>query len=110
MSHELDPLLANLSPKSTLEALEATEVIDLEGRASQSLLHDSVAAASTSERALGIRAALAGKKLKKWHAELTAWPWPLASSSPGSGFRIPPQAERSIGNFRPTHEGYINRL
>ena len=42
MSHELDPLLANLSPTSTLEALEATEAIDLEGRASQSLLHNSV--------------------------------------------------------------------
>lgn len=109
MSHELDPLLANLSPTSTLEALEATEVIDPEGRASQSLLHDSVAAASTSERALGIRAALAGKKLKKWHAELTAWPWPLASSSPGSGFRVPPQVERSIDNSRPNHEGYINK-
>lgn len=109
MSHELDPLLANLSPTSTLEALEATEAIDPEGRASQSLLHDSVAAASTSERALGIRAALAGKKLKKWHAELTAWPWPLASSSPSSGFRVPPQAERSIDNFRPSHEGYINK-
>lgn len=109
MSHELDPLLANLSPTSTLEALEATEAIDPEGRASQSLLHDSVAAASTSERALGIRAALAGKKLKKWHAELTAWPWPLASSPPGSGFRVPPQVERSIDNSRPNHEGYINK-
>lgn len=109
MSHELDPLLANLSPTSTLEALEATEAIDPEGRASQSLLHDSVAAASTSERALGIRAALAGKKLKKWHAELTAWPWPLASSSPGSGFRVPTQVERSIDNSRPNHEGYINK-
>lgn len=109
MSHELDPLLANLSPTSTLEALEATEAIDPEGRASQSLLHDSVAAASTSERALGIRAALAGKKLKKWHAELTAWPWPLASSSPGSGFRVPPHAEQSIDNSRPNHEGYINK-
>lgn len=109
MSHELDPLLANLSPTSTLEALEATEAIDPEGRASQSLLHDSVAAASTSERALGIRAALAGKKLKKWHAELTAWPWPLASSPPGSGFRVPPQVERSIDKSRLNHEGYINK-
>lgn len=109
MSHELDPLLANLSPTSTLEALEATEAIDPDGRASQSLLHDSVAAASTSERALGIRAALAGKKLKKWHAELTAWPWPLASSSPGSGFRVPPQVERNTDNSRPNHEGCINK-
>lgn len=109
MSHELDPLLANLSPTSTLDALEATEAIDPDGRASQSLLHDSVAAASPSERALGIRAALAGKKLKKWHAELVAWPWPLASSSPGSGFRPPPQVEHRIDNSRPNHEGYINK-
>lgn len=109
MSHELDPLLANLSPTSTLDALEATEAIDPDGRASQSLLHDSVAAASPSERALGIRAALAGKKLKKWHAELVAWQWPLASSSPGSGFRPPPQVEHRIDNSRPNHEGYINK-
>ncbi len=109
MSHELDPLLANLSPTSTLEALEATEAIDPEGRAGQSVLHDSVAAASTSERALGIRAALAGKKLKEWHAELTAWPWPNMSSSSRNLFRMPSKEDRSIERSVHNHEAYINK-
>lgn len=105
----MDPLLSNLSPTSTLEALEATEAIDSEGKTGQSLLQDSVAAASTSERALGIRAALAGKKLKEWHRELTAWPWPESSQSSRNGFDLPSQEEKKRGRSKQDHEGYLDR-
>lgn len=108
MSHELDPLLSNLSPTSTLEALEATDAIDSEGKSGQSLLHDSVAAASTSERALGIRAALAGKKLKEWHRELTAWPWPESSSS-RNGFHMPSQEEKRRDRSNHDQEGCLDK-
>lgn len=77
----LDPLLFNLSPSSTLQALEALDA-PLSGH---DVLQDSLAAASASDRVFGIRAALAGKKLKEWHHELSAWPWPDASLS--NGFR-----------------------
>lgn len=109
MSHELDPLLSNLSPTSTLEALEATEAIDSEGKSGQSLLQESVAAASTSERALGIRAALAGKKLKEWHRELTAWPWPESSQSSRNGFHTPSQEEKKSDRLKRDHEGCLDK-
>ena len=96
--YELDPLLSNLSPSCTLEALEATDALVSEGKASQDALQDSIAAASTSERALGIRAALAGKKLKEWHLELMGWPWP--SIPEGSGFRPPGNHQAYINNNR----------
>lgn len=108
-SHELDPLLSNLSPTSTLEALEATEAIDPEGKSGQSLLQDSVAAASTSERALGIRAALAGKKLKEWCRELTVWPWPESSPSSRNGFDRPSQEEKRSDRSKSDHEGCLDK-
>lgn len=108
-SHELDPLLSNLSPTSTLEALQATEAIDSEGNSGQSLLQESVAAASTSERALGIRAALAGKKLKEWHRELTAWPWPESSQTSRNGFHMPSQQEKRSDRSKSDHEGCLDK-
>lgn len=70
-SNILDPLLSNLSPSSTLEALQASPT-DLPA---QNAFQESAAAASLSERSLAIRAATAGKKLKEWHEELQQWQW-----------------------------------
>lgn len=108
MSHELDPLLSNLSPTSTLEALGATRAVNTEGETGQSVLRDSVAAASTSERALGIRAALAGKKLKEWHRELTAWPWPGSLSSSRNAFLMPSEEEQKRFKTKLDHNGHID--
>lgn len=77
----LDPLFFNLSPTSTLQALEAPDA-PLSGH---DVLQDSLAAASASDRVFGIRAALAGKKLKEWHGEMRSWPWPIPPLS--NGFR-----------------------
>lgn len=77
----LDPLLFKLSPSSTIQALEALDV-SLSGH---DISQNSLAAASASDRVLGIKAALAGKRLKEWHNEISAWPWPDASLS--NGFR-----------------------
>ncbi|KAI4199818.1 MAG: hypothetical protein LQ350_004348 [Teloschistes chrysophthalmus] len=68
-----DPLLSNLSPSSTLEALQASTDVP---PASQNAVYESIAAASSSERALAIRAATAGKQLKEWYKEIQAWDWP----------------------------------
>ncbi|KAL8659193.1 MAG: hypothetical protein Q9202_007234 [Teloschistes flavicans] len=70
-----DPLLSNLSPSSTLEALQASNDVPA---ASQNAIYESIAAASSSERALAIRAATAGKQLKEWQKEIQAWEWPDA--------------------------------
>ncbi|KAL8785061.1 MAG: hypothetical protein Q9195_008793 [Heterodermia aff. obscurata] len=86
ISHELDPLLANLSPSSTLEALQSTSVVSAEAGTHQRALLDSLAVVSTSDRAWGIKAALAGKKVREWYKELVAWPWPSASEGSGNGF------------------------
>lgn len=98
----LDPLLYNLSPTSTLEALEALEA-PLSGH---DVLPDTLAAASASDRVFGIRAALAGKKLKEWHHEMSAWPWPDASLSNGFRPLAATQQERerrNVGQEGPGH-------
>lgn len=73
---ELDPLLGNLSPGSTLQALTNSNAVSVEQADRNSPLSSSIADASTSERALGIRAALAGKKLREWYDEVKGWRWP----------------------------------
>ncbi|KAL8846496.1 MAG: hypothetical protein Q9221_008420 [Calogaya cf. arnoldii] len=67
----VDPLLSNLSPSSTLEALQAAPT-DLPP---QDAFQESIAAASLSERSFAIRAATAGKRLKDWYEELQQWQW-----------------------------------
>jgi hypothetical protein len=86
-ARDIDPLLANLSPTSTLEALRATDYFPPQGHQRQ-VLSDSISDASTSERALAVRAALAGKKLKEWCAEVKEWQWPE------SGFEEPSRTEK----------------
>lgn len=94
-SKESDPLLSSLSPTSTLEALQATHAVGTSDYAGKSLLRDSIATVSTSERALGIRAALAGKKLREWHTEILGWPWAKPSIGQRNGFLAPPAELRS---------------
>lgn len=83
ITHELDPLLSDLSPSSTLRVLQTTDSV-LDGGPPKGAFVDSVAAASTSERAWGIKAALAGKKVRDWYSELKQWPWPGSSSADSS--------------------------
>ena len=103
-SHEIDPLVSNLSPISTLEALRATDAIPPAPGSRQQVLSDSIADASTSERALAIRAALAGKKLREWYAEVKAWRWPK------SAFEEPPQEEKLETHRTFDHSGYLNQV
>ncbi|KAI9740212.1 MAG: hypothetical protein M1834_004790 [Cirrosporium novae-zelandiae] len=88
--YELDPLLGKLSPSHTLEALTATEaVIVTNGSRDQSAIRNSIAHAPEAERALAIRAALTGKKLKEWCTELMDWPWPGGYGNNDNGFKPP---------------------
>ena len=89
--NEINPLLANLSPSSTLEALAATGAVAVEEKDRWSSLENSVALASTSERAWAIKVSLARQKLIKWHEELSSWPW---SHKNPSGFEEPLPAHR----------------
>ncbi len=54
-------------------------------KAGKSFIQKSVASASTSERAWGIKAAWTGKKVQEWYAEIGGWAWP--------GFDQPPLEE-----------------
>ncbi|OJD10019.1 hypothetical protein AJ78_08797 [Emergomyces pasteurianus Ep9510] len=85
--HTSDPLLANLSPESTLSALSTTDAIRTSGAAAEGILSRAIAEASTVERALAVRAAVAGQNLKQWHAEVLAWEWPQKQdAASGKGF------------------------
>jgi hypothetical protein len=89
-AHELDPLLGNLSPESTLQALSATEAPSTGGQKYQATLRASIANASTTERALGIKAALAAQKVRQWLAEINSWHWPdRKTRALGAGFVQP---------------------
>ena len=103
ISHEIDPLVSNLSPISTLEALRATDAIPPAPGSRQQVLSDSIADASTSERALAIRAALAGKKLREWYVEVKAWRWPK------SAFEQPSQEEKLKTHITFDHRGYLDQ-
>jgi len=103
-SHEIDPLVSNLSPISTLEALRATDAIPPAPGSRQQVLSDSIADASTSERTLAIRAALAGKKLREWYAEVKAWRWP------NSAFEGPSQEEKLKTHVTFDNRGYLDQV
>ena len=95
-THDTDPLLSNLSPTSTLEALSYANVGTTGSEKDSSELQQSVVGASTSERALGIRAALAAKKLKGWHTEVVSWEWPNTTNQ--NGFEVPKAQEVEAGD------------
>ncbi|KIW56709.1 hypothetical protein PV05_05346 [Exophiala xenobiotica] len=93
---ELDPLLGNLSPDSTLRALQATDTIP--GGASQDALASSIGDATPAEREIGIRAAFAAQKVRAWKDELSKWSWPgKRERSFGLGF-ITPQGAKGMGS------------
>lgn len=81
-TEELNPLLSDLSPTFTLEVLYASDNARTGGTATKNFVQESVASASTSEKAWGIKAALAGKKVREWYVEVGGWPWPGFDHAP----------------------------
>jgi len=76
-----DDVLADLSPATTLEAFTS----------SSGALRASIEAASPTQRAFGIRAAIASKKIQEWVTELSTWQWPSGDSR---GFELPEAKRR----------------
>lgn len=100
----LDPLLSNLSPESTLQALTSVDAVPKNEKTAQDLLTKSISKVSTEERALGIRSAVAAKKLKEWYKEVLAWQWPKKTDAQlGKGF-IPPTRTAQDGSPASTRE------
>ncbi|KAK0101146.1 hypothetical protein ONS95_012873 [Cadophora gregata] len=79
-----DDILSDLSPVTTLEAFTNPS-----GK-----LKASIEAATPSERAFGLRATLASKKIQEWVDELSGWPWPAGGGS--LGFEIPYAKRRKL--------------
>ena len=105
--YELDPLLSNLSPSSTLDALSATDAVPADVSSHTRLLQESIAGVSKSSRALGIRAALAGKKFKEWFKELEDWEWP------DRAFQVPTfdaKRAKAIKRAGLTHFGHLDQV
>ncbi|KAK2628765.1 hypothetical protein QTJ16_001868 [Diplocarpon rosae] len=90
-----DDILADLSPATTFEAFTKPS-----GK-----LKASIEAATPTERAFGLRATLASKKIQEWVVELSGWPWPAENTS--LGFEMPVAKRRRIslqGGDRGRHE------
>lgn len=95
---KIDPLLANLSPESTLNALTSTEAVPSNEKFSRDVLSNSISQVSPAERALGIRAAVAAQNLNIWYKEVQSWTWPNhADAKEGKGF-LPPVEVQLGGN------------
>ena len=86
-----DPILRNLSPNSTLRALNAASGPDTSK--SEDQLVKSIEHASTSDRAFGVRVAQTCRDLKSWVAEIETWDWP-------GTFEPPPIEERTAKRRR----------
>ncbi|EGE07449.1 GAS2 domain-containing protein [Trichophyton equinum CBS 127.97] len=97
LSHQLDPLLSDLSPETTLQVLSATDAIPIHKNTPHSLLAKSISDVSTVDRAFGIRAAVAAQKLNEWHTEVLSWLWPDPARDPNArnGFLPPKELEKS---------------
>lgn len=80
--HDIDPLLRDLSPSSTLRAC-VSHPGDMDANHSKALAK-SIESASASERALGAKAARAHLNLRTWTQELENWQWPGAFDPPES--------------------------
>ncbi|RDW83857.1 GAS2 domain protein [Aspergillus mulundensis] len=114
--HPVDPLLGNLSPESTLQALlSSIDAVPNDEQAAQDILAKSISQASAAERALGIRAALAAQKLGDWYKEVHSWPWPKRPHTGlGKGF-IPPADDTGYWGSLPStvveeHEKRIQEI
>ncbi|KAH8821431.1 hypothetical protein F5884DRAFT_658949 [Xylogone sp. PMI_703] len=82
-----DDLLSDLSPTTTFEAFTSP---------APSRLKNSIEAATQLERAFGIRASFASKKIKEWMLELSNWPWPAGRGS--KGFETPEAKRRKLSH------------
>ncbi|KAF7597335.1 hypothetical protein BBP40_006275 [Aspergillus hancockii] len=101
----LDPLLANLSPESTLEALTTTDAVP-KNEPAHDILSKSISQVSEAERALGIRAAVAAQNLSLWYKEVQTWEWPKRTDAQmGKGF-VPPSTT-TAGTSEPGHLGSL---
>ncbi|KAK0979620.1 hypothetical protein LTR91_012526 [Friedmanniomyces endolithicus] len=70
---DFDPLLRDLSPTTTLRAFSAADDSASKHDSAQSALAHSFETASTSERALGVKAAQTCLDLRSWTRELESW-------------------------------------
>lgn len=98
---EKTSLLSDLSPFTTLEALQTDDLVRTGDKDSRSFIQQSAASASTLERAWGIKAALAGKRVQEWYAEIGSWIWP--------GFDQSPLEEPIDGGVQQDQENHIER-
>ncbi|KAF3490655.1 GAS2 domain-containing protein [Arthroderma uncinatum] len=101
LSHQLDPLLSDLSPETTLQVLSATDAIPINKDTPHSVLAKSISDVSTVDRAFGIRAAVAAQKLNEWHTEVLSWLWPEDRDTDRRNGFLPPgncPESTSVGN------------
>lgn len=108
VAKELDPILGNLSPDTTLRALQSTDTIT-DNSIHDDVLAKSIAEASPKERELGIKGAVAAQKVRQWHTEVAQWLWPSSTAPTGQGFLQPETNDESIHKPLPIN-GYSGSL
>lgn len=113
-ARELDPLLRDLSPEAILRVLQQTGVIGSDS-AKDAYLGRSIEGTSEEERKLGIRAALAGQKIRQWLHEINAWWWPKPENCRWGAAFLPPSDQDEHTEYfgclsRATVQQYSDRI
>lgn len=96
-SQDSDPLFRDLSPTSTLRAFTASSQ-DATGK-SQDQLARSIASASNSQKALGVRVAQACRDIRAWSKELSDWEWPGTFDMPERAAKRMRMSAMSFGSI-----------
>lgn len=110
-THPPDPLLSNLSPESTLEALSAVDAVRAANGPAQNALAETIANVSPADRGFGVRAALAGQNLKQWYKELRSWQWPdKRDAGLGKGFLPPADGDSNPSAYVVAGKPYLGSL
>lgn len=77
-ARDFDPILRNLSPTTTLRAFSEGD-----RRSNRDTLYDSLQSSTSTQRALGTRAAQTCLDIRSWARELEDWEWPGTFETPG---------------------------
>lgn len=78
-ARDFDPILRNLSPTTTLRAFSEHDSLS-----ASDLLHTSLQSSTSSQRALGVKAAQTCLDVRSWARELEDWEWPGTFDVPES--------------------------
>lgn len=101
-ARDLDPILRNLSPTTTLRAF--SNGYEAQGGS----LAQAYESSTESQRGLGVKAAQACLDIRSWTRELEAWEWPGTFEAPSQAQKRQKQGDMSMKIPATSHNGPVH--